>query len=94
MRMAGRPSQSSQSLSLKVGSTPEQISWTMKLGMAASTCRVAMPPIGPSHAWGAMKHPEASAIAPTFQRAVMPPTWLTSHCRMSTVPSSRSCCVE
>ena len=58
--------------------------------MAASTCRVAMPPMGPSQACGAMEMPEAAAIAPTFHNAVMPPTWLMSVCSMSTMPISIS----
>ena len=58
--------------------------------MAASTCIVASPPIGPSQACGAMEMPETSAIAPTFHNAVMPPTWLISVCRISTTPISIS----
>ena len=58
--------------------TPEQISWTAKFGIAASTCRVAMAPIGPSHACGAISTPDASHIAATFHSAVIPPTWLQS----------------
>ncbi len=46
--------------------------------MEASTCRVARPPMGPSQECGAMEMPAASAMAPTFHKAVMPPTWLMS----------------
>ena len=37
-----------------------------------------MPPIGPSHACGAMEIPDSDAIWPTLFNAVIPPTWLMS----------------
>jgi len=47
MRMAGNPSHSSQTFSVGPGATPLHTSCTRKLGMAASTWRVAMPAMVP-----------------------------------------------
>ena len=39
-----------------------------------AACVLAMAPIGPSHAWGAIVTRAGSARALTFHSAVMPPT--------------------
>src|SRR5271168_2894604 len=50
IRIAGNPNHSAQIFSVSPGFTKLQISCTRKLGIAESTCNVARPPIGPSHA--------------------------------------------
>src|SRR5580704_6440096 len=66
MRIAGKPNHSAQIFSLSPGCTKLQISWIRKLGMAESTWSVAVPPMGPSQAWGAMETFEMFAMAATF----------------------------
>ena len=66
MRIVGKPNHSAQIFSLSPGCTKLQISWIRKLGIAESTCSVASPPIGPSHACGAIETLEMFAMAATF----------------------------
>ena len=81
---------SSQTSLISFDCTAPQISWHKKFGMAASTCKLAIPPTGPSHACGAIRIPAASASAATFHSAVMPPTCAISGWSTSTTPSSIS----
>ena len=74
IRMAAKPSRSSQTTIPLARLDQAADLLRQEIRNAASTCRLAIPPIGPSHACGAMRMPEASAAADTFHSAVMPPT--------------------
>src|ERR1700691_4335605 len=71
MRIAGKPNHSAQIFSLSPGCTKLQISWMRKFGIEESTCNVAVAPMGPSHACGAIETLEMLAMAPTFQSPVI-----------------------